>query len=78
MNKLCAIAELEILGHIFPPELKESIIRAEENKRIEREKKKAEKDNNSIESDDTFAFIAEYTSGSFPYGTTWEEMENDK
>lgn len=29
----------------------------------------------SIESDDTFAFIAGYTSGGFPYGITWEEME---
>ena len=27
------------------------------------------------ESDDTFAFIAGYTSGGAPYGVTWEEME---
>lgn len=25
--------------------------------------------------DDTFAFIAGYTSGGFAYGITWEEME---
>ena len=30
---------------------------------------------NLIESDDTFAFIAGYTSGGVPYGITWEEME---
>ena len=28
-----------------------------------------------FESDDTFAFIAGYTSGGAPYGITWEEME---
>jgi len=27
-----------------------------------------------IDSDDTFAFIAGYTSGGAPYGTTWEEL----
>lgn len=27
-----------------------------------------------IESDETFAFIAGYTSGGAPYGATWEEM----
>lgn len=26
------------------------------------------------DSDDTFAFIAGYTSGGAPYGTTWEEL----
>ena len=29
-----------------------------------------------FESDDTFAFIAGYTSGGFAYGITWEEMED--
>lgn len=38
-----------------------------------RNKKNAE---NIIESDETFAFIAGYTSGGFPYGITWEEMEH--
>lgn len=27
------------------------------------------------DSDENFAFIAGYTSGGFPYGITWEEME---
>jgi hypothetical protein len=26
------------------------------------------------DSDETFAFIAGYTSGGFPFGTTWEEI----
>lgn len=29
------------------------------------------------ESDGTFAFIAGYTPGGFPYGTTWEELGID-
>ena len=28
--------------------------------------------------DDTFAFIAGYTSGGAPYGTTWEELERER
>ncbi len=28
-----------------------------------------------IDSDETFAFIAGYTSGGAPYGTKWEELE---
>lgn len=31
-------------------------------------------EDNLFESDDTFAFIAGYTAGGFPYGITWEEM----
>lgn len=27
-----------------------------------------------IDRDDTFCFIAGYTTGGFPYGTTWEEL----
>jgi hypothetical protein len=33
VDKLCAIAELEILGFSFPPELRESIIRAQEERK---------------------------------------------
>jgi hypothetical protein len=29
------------------------------------------------DSDDRFAFIAGYTEGGFPYGVTWEEMQED-
>lgn len=40
-----------------------------------RKKKKEVFEDNLFESDDTFAFIAGYTSGGAPYGVTWEEME---
>lgn len=31
--------------------------------------------NCEIEQDENFCFIAGYTSGGFPYGTTWEEAD---
>lgn len=30
-----------------------------------------------IEQDENFCFIAGYTSGGFPYGTTWEAADMD-
>ena len=50
-----------------------------ENQRIIKERKKEEKELSRIseiykDSDDTFFFIAGYTSGGAPYGVTWEEM----
>ena len=30
-----------------------------------------------MDHDDTFYFIAGYTSGGFPYGVTWEESDED-
>ena len=38
-------------------------------------KKRNQEFDDIIELDETFAFIAGYTSGGFPYGVTWEEME---
>jgi hypothetical protein len=31
-----------------------------------------------IESDETFAYIAGYTSGGAPYGVTWDELKKDE
>jgi len=30
-----------------------------------------------IDCDETFYFIAGYTSGGFPYGVTWEQLDKD-
>jgi hypothetical protein len=75
VNKLCAILELEMLGIEINPQLKKDVMHSEEQKRIQSEKRKAEKENKFIESDDYFAYIVGYTSGGAPYGITWEEME---
>ena len=44
-------------------------------KRLRKSKKPSDLEHNLFESDDTFAFIAGYTSCGFAYGITWEEME---
>lgn len=43
--------------------------------KVKNQKKQKVYEENLFESDDTFAFIAGYTSGGAPYGITWEEME---
>lgn len=52
-------------------------IRAERKVRTKRILKRPHKEPDSplIEQDDTFFFIAGYTSGGAPYGVTWEQME---
>lgn len=51
-------------------------IRAERKVRTKRILKRPHKEPGSmpIEQDDTFFFIAGYTSGGAPYGVTWEQM----
>jgi hypothetical protein len=75
VSKYCAILELEQIGVEIDPKLKESLRISEEQKRIQREKRKAKKEAeyNFIESNEYFAYIAGYTSGGVPYGTSWEE-----
>lgn len=47
-------------------------------KNSKRKKKQKVYEENLFELDDTFAFIAGYTSGGAPYGMAWEEMEEIK
>ena len=61
----------------FHEEIKElQRIRAERKAHTKRRKKCAQKEPelSPMEQDDTFFFIAGYTSGGVPYGLTWEEM----
>ena len=60
VDLLCAIAELRQLGLEVSPESQEESFSADI----------------SCDSDETFAFIAGYTSGGAPYGVTWDEMED--
>lgn len=78
VDKLCAVKELEMLGHTFSDkykqELKDDMIRKQVNKERRTEHRKRELEMNlSEESDETFAFISGYTSGGASYGITWEE-----
>lgn len=46
----------------------------EQQRQLQKEKKIAETYSNS---DDTFYYIAGYTSGGSPYGISWEEYETE-
>ena len=82
-----AVEELQLLGVSLTKEqidrekaavkAYQEIQRAKKAKRKRiRQQKKMEKDNPLFfeDQDDTFYYIAGYTSGGAPYGVTWEEM----
>ena len=74
----CAHSDLEAIGALDTERL--ARMREAEAIRLQklREKREAKKERDVYEmfpdSDDRFFFIAGYTSGGAPYGTTWEEM----
>ena len=80
VDKLCAINELQMLGYNIDPEyakqLKESLEMERKAKELRRQ---LDKEKRMVEahpdSDDTFYYIAGYTSGGAPYGVTWEEYK---
>lgn len=77
LDKLSAVNDLKLLGiHVSEKYIKElkALARAQEKKKL---KLKEDKLFNS-DSDETFFFIAGYTSGGAPYGVTWEEMEGNE
>lgn len=87
VDRMKAVAELQLLGVSLTKEQidrEKAAVKAYQElqrakkakkKRI-REQKSMEKDNLVFyeEQDDTFYYIAGYTSGGAPYGVTWEEM----
>ncbi len=81
VNKLCAVKELEMLGYTYSSAYKQQLKENELQKQRTAKKRKARKQMETEEewdgfSNETFAFIAGYTSGGVPFGTTWEELEN--
>ena len=87
VDRMKAVAELQMLGVSLTEEQIErekaavrayqNIQRAKKSKRKKsREQKRIQKDNPVFheDQDDTFYYIAGYTSGGAPYGVTWEEM----
>ena len=72
VDLLCAIAELRQLGLEISPEREDAVKTSLQN-RLELKRKGREEFSLaeiSCDSDETFAFIAEYTSGGAPYGVT--------
>lgn len=88
VDRVCAMRDLLKLG-VLDPETREeyrgqlqkrkerSDLKRKEKARRAEEKKKGRPAGNAFEEwqDDTFAFIAGYTSGGFPYGILWEEED---
>ncbi len=80
VDKLCAIKELQILGIAIEPEyikqLKITLRGNEQARQLRKLQKEQEKDLiMDNDSDETFCFIAGYTSGGVPFGVTWDEMD---
>ena len=79
VDLLCAIIELRMLGvHVdenYEANVRRSIKnRAKQRKQRRLARKEVEYDDPYPDSDETFAYIAGYTSWGFPYGVTWEEI----
>lgn len=78
MDYTCALNDLEAIGALDPEKLA-AMRQAEQirldQRRQEREAKAAQALYDRFpDSDDTFFYIAGYTSGGAPYGVTWAEM----
>ena len=78
VDVICAIYELKMLNVKLDASYTAPLIQSHEQLIRARQRKKEEKKQLTEEitlfdSDDHFYFIAGYTSGGFPYGTTWEE-----
>ena len=79
---MATFIELEILGIEIDSKYKESVMESihgqAEAKRQERKQENMIEDELLFDQDYDFAYIAGYTSGGFPYGVTWEEMESSE
>lgn len=78
----CAIIELRLLGGHISEGYEEQVRQSIEGSAQRRKRKKIEREEAKHcemcdDSDDTFAFIAGYTSGGAPYGLAWEEIGED-
>lgn len=81
VNMLCAALELRVLGFEISEHYIEQLKNIEVQKQKLKECKKRMKEEQDQEdmleySDETFYFIAGYTSNGVPYGVTWDEMNH--
>lgn len=77
VDLICAITELEMLGYKFKQSYKEQV----EKSLIARQKQKENRKRKEVienYEDDTFYFIAGYTSNGVPFGIKREEMEENE
>jgi hypothetical protein len=76
---LSSIIELRLLGVAIEldreNQIRKTLSEITKAKTAQKKTKSQREDEDLFpDSDDTFAFIAGYTSAGFPYGTTWEEL----
>ena len=76
----CAITELRLLGVTVDPEYESQLRRTVDSLAASRQRKKLKRagvdpQESTTDCDDTFAYIAGYTSGGMPFGVTWEELD---
>ena len=70
-----ALRDLQQIGHNFKDGYVDAVLEGEEHRiRQKTLKKQAEIEQECDWQDDTFYFIAGYTSGGASYGVTWDEM----
>jgi len=77
VDLLCAINELEMLGHKFKPFYKEQVKKSFEARQIQKQNRKR-KEVEWEDVDEGFYFVAGYTENGAPYGITLEETEEDE
>ena len=83
VDSVTASKDLKALGVNYTQEQLDTIRRNEEERIRQKHLQKAKKEQERLSElygdtcDDHFAFIAGYTSGGAPYGSTWEEMGID-
>jgi hypothetical protein len=80
VDPLCAIVELRMLGVAITDDYVDAVKRSIADRTLQKRKRQEAGERQAElmgdNSDDTFAYIAGYTSGGAPYGITWEEMGN--
>ncbi|MDR1993747.1 MAG: hypothetical protein LBQ98_09735 [Nitrososphaerota archaeon] len=80
VNTPCAVRELLEIGYEFKPGYVDNLLKEEALRCEQLRKKKAEAEAERLSKkyydwqDDTFYYIAGYTSGGVPFGITWKEM----
>lgn len=76
VDKYTALLELTELGVAIPKKTARSI-REQRKRELQKgaRRRAVDEEVGWPESDETYAYIAGYTSGGFAYGVTWEEME---
>ena len=78
VDNICAITELKMLGVVIPESFENSIrasIKAINERRRKIRERRIIENEISYDSDESFAFIAGYTSYGAPYGVTHTEWE---